>query len=127
MKSGLMRTRLVNFLKRVLGGLTGPCGPEPLPPTRTSIRPQPWMKKEIRVSSKPRQEPLSSKEVNNSVDHQKPLAVISPPGGTHEVERMTAEKQLTENGIPVYPGFDHAAKAIANVIKYWEWRNNSLP
>lgn len=55
-------------------------------------------------------------------EHKKPLIVVSPPGGEHEVERMAVEKKLTEAGIPVYPGFDRAARAMMNFIRYWRWR-----
>jgi acyl-CoA synthetase (NDP forming) len=58
--------------------------------------------------------------------HEKPLVVMSPPGGMYEAERVKVEKRLAEAGIPVYPSFDRAAEAITNVIKYWRFRNNSL-
>ena len=45
----------------------------------------------------------------------KPLVVVSPPGGIYEAERVRVEKRLTGAGIPVYPSFERAAKAIANI------------
>ena len=53
---------------------------------------------------------------------KKPLVVISPPGGIYEAERVEVEKGLTEAGTPVYPSFERAAKAIANIIRYWGFR-----
>jgi len=58
--------------------------------------------------------------------HKKPLVVISQPGGRHETVRMEVEKKLADAGIPVFPSFYRAAKAVTNVIRYWEFRNNSL-
>ncbi|GAG93322.1 unnamed protein product, partial [marine sediment metagenome] len=43
---------------------------------------------------------------------EKPLVVISPPGGMHEKERVKVERRLSQAGIPVYPSFERAAKAI---------------
>jgi len=36
---------------------------------------------------------------------------------------MAVEKILTKAGIPVYPSFDRAAKALANIIDYWKFRD----
>ena len=52
----------------------------------------------------------------NATGH-KPLIVISTQASA-DVERIAAEKRLSEAHIPVYPSFQRAAKAIANVIKY---------
>ena len=49
--------------------------------------------------------------------------VISPPGGVYEAERVAVEKRLLEAGIPVYPSFDRAAKAITNITRYWKFRD----
>ena len=60
------------------------------------------------------------------VDYQrsnkKPLVVISPPGGIYEKERVEVERRLSQAGIPVYPSFERAAKALANIIRYWRFR-----
>jgi len=56
---------------------------------------------------------------------KKPLLVISPPGGVHEVERVEVEERLTQAGIPVYPSFERAAKAITNIIRYWRFRDKA--
>ncbi len=56
---------------------------------------------------------------------KKPLVVISPPGGVYEKERGVVERRLLEAGIPVYPGFDRAAKAITNFISYWGFRDRA--
>ena len=53
---------------------------------------------------------------------KKPLVVISPPGGVYEKERVEVEGRLTQAGIPVYPSFERAAKAITNIIRYWGFR-----
>jgi len=58
--------------------------------------------------------------------HKKPLVVVSPPGGIYEKERLAVEERLLEAGIPVYPSFDRAAKAITNVIRYWGFRNSLI-
>jgi len=47
---------------------------------------------------------------------------VSPPGGVYERERLAVEKRLLEAGIPVYPSFDRAAKAITNITSYWRFR-----
>jgi len=54
---------------------------------------------------------------------KKPLIVVSTPASS-DLERIAAEKKLLEDRIPVYSSFDRAAKAVANLIKYW--RNNEL-
>jgi acyl-CoA synthetase (NDP forming) len=51
--------------------------------------------------------------------------VISPPGGIYEKERVEVERRLSQAGIPVYPSFERAAKAIANVIHYWRFRDGT--
>ena len=60
------------------------------------------------------------------VDYQrsnkKPLVVISPPGGIYEKERVEVERRLSQAGIPVYPSFERAARALANIIRYWRFR-----
>jgi len=53
---------------------------------------------------------------------KKPLVVVSPPGGVYEAERVAVETRLTEAGIPVYPSFERAARAVANIIVYWRFR-----
>lgn len=53
--------------------------------------------------------------------NKKPLLVVSPPGGIYEVERMATEERLTRAGIPVYPSFERAARALANVTRYWRF------
>ncbi|MDH5695913.1 MAG: CoA-binding protein [Dehalococcoidia bacterium] len=54
--------------------------------------------------------------------NKKPLVVISPPGGIYEKQRGEVEGRLSQAGIPVYPSFERAAKAIVNVIRYWGFR-----
>ena len=54
--------------------------------------------------------------------NKKPLVVISPPGGVYEKERVEVERRLTQAGIPVYPSFERAAKAMANIIRYRGFR-----
>ncbi|MFC2008390.1 acetate--CoA ligase family protein [Chloroflexota bacterium] len=54
---------------------------------------------------------------------KKPLIVVSPQCGVYEEERVAAEIKLTQVGIPVYPSFDRAAKAITNIIRYWQFRH----
>ena len=58
--------------------------------------------------------------------NKKPLVVISPPGGVYEKERVEVEGRLTQAGIPVYPSFERAAKAITNIIGYWGFRNRFI-
>ncbi len=55
--------------------------------------------------------------------HTKPLLVISPPGGIYEETRVTVEKRLLQAGIPIYPSFEHASKAVANIVGYWRFRD----
>ncbi|MFC1864689.1 acetate--CoA ligase family protein [Chloroflexota bacterium] len=57
--------------------------------------------------------------------HKTPLLVISPPGGISERERMEVEERLQQAGIPIYPSFDRAAKAITNIIHYWQFRHKA--
>jgi len=56
---------------------------------------------------------------------KKPLVVVSPPGGVYEKERVAVEKGLLEAGIPVYPSFDRAAKAITSITRYWRFRDRA--
>lgn len=56
---------------------------------------------------------------------KKPLVVVSPPGGVYEKERLAVEERLLEAGIPVYPGFERAARAITNIIRYWQFRDEA--
>jgi acyl-CoA synthetase (NDP forming) len=51
----------------------------------------------------------------------KPLIVVSPPL-LREAEGAAMRRKLAQAQIPVYPTFDRAAKAIANVIQYWKFR-----
>ncbi len=55
--------------------------------------------------------------------NKKPLVVVSPPGGVHEKERVEVERRLTQAGIPIYPSFERAAKALANIIWYWGFKD----
>jgi len=48
----------------------------------------------------------------------KPVVVVLPPGSM-EMERLEIEHRLAEAGIPVYTTMDRAAKAIANVNRYF--------
>lgn len=54
----------------------------------------------------------------------KPVIVVSPPGSS-DAERLDIEYQLSEAGIPVYPSMERAAKAIANVNRYY--RRQGVP
>lgn len=56
--------------------------------------------------------------------NKKPLVVVSTPASA-DVERISAERKLLEAQIPVYSSFDRAAKAIANVFKYWRYKEES--
>jgi len=51
--------------------------------------------------------------------------VVSPPGGIYEVERMATEERLTQADIPVYSSFERAARALANVTRYWRFREEA--
>jgi acyl-CoA synthetase (NDP forming) len=55
--------------------------------------------------------------IDFSNNQTKPLIVVSSPGIT-EPQRLALLEILSEAHIPVYPSFERAAKAIANVIRY---------
>lgn len=55
----------------------------------------------------------------------KPVLLVSQPGGLREVERQAAEKRFVEAGVPVYPSFHRAGMAIANIVRYWQFRNGT--
>ncbi len=57
-------------------------------------------------------------------EQSKPVIVVSPPGSSDE-ERLDIEYALSEAGIPVYPSMERAAKAIANVNRYY--RRQAMP
>ena len=76
----------------------------------------------LELTSKAELQAINDVLVDFQHSKKKPLVVMSPPGGEHEAERVEVEKMLTEAGIPVYPSFERAARAIANVIGYWGFR-----
>jgi acyl-CoA synthetase (NDP forming) len=77
----------------------------------------------LEIASKAELKAINNVLVGFQHSNKKPLVVISPPGGRHEAERVEVERRLTQASIPVYPSFDRAAKAIANVIHYWRFRD----
>jgi acyl-CoA synthetase (NDP forming) len=54
----------------------------------------------------------------------KPIIVVSPPGSL-DLERLDIECRLSEAGIPVYPSMERAAKAIADVRRYYRYHAGS--
>ena len=56
--------------------------------------------------------------VKASQKGRKPIIVVSPPGSL-DLERLDIECRLCEAGIPVYPSMERAAKAIADVKRYY--------
>jgi acyl-CoA synthetase (NDP forming) len=53
---------------------------------------------------------------------RKPFVIVSPPG-LAEAERMDVERRFADAGLPVYPTVERAAKAMANVARYWKFRD----
>lgn len=56
--------------------------------------------------------------VKASQKGSKPIIVVSPPG-SRDLERLDIECRLSEAGIPVYPSMERAAKAVADVRRYY--------
>lgn len=54
----------------------------------------------------------------------KAIIVVSPPGSL-DLERLDIECRLSEAGIPVYPSMERAAKAIADVRRYYSYHAGS--
>jgi acyl-CoA synthetase (NDP forming) len=54
----------------------------------------------------------------------KPIIVVSPPGSL-DLERLDIECRLSEAGIPVYPSMERAARAIADVRRYYRYHAGS--
>lgn len=48
----------------------------------------------------------------------KPVILVSPPGAL-DMQRLEIENRVAEAGIPVFPSMERAARAIANVHRYY--------
>lgn len=63
--------------------------------------------------------------IDFSSKSRKPLIVVSNPAWAVG-QRMSVERRLSESRIPVYPSFERAARAMANLLKYWRSKGSVL-
>jgi len=62
--------------------------------------------------------------INFRKTQSKPIVIVSAPE-LAGAESREVEKTLSDAQIPVFPSLDRAAKALANIIRYWELVNIS--
>ncbi len=59
--------------------------------------------------------------INLKSKQPKPVILVSPPGAL-DMQRLEIEHKMGEAGIPVFPSMERAARAIANLHRYYSSR-----
>lgn len=62
--------------------------------------------------------------INLKKRQPKPMVVVSPPGSPTTQEQWDLESELNAAWIPVFPNIQQAAKAIAGVSRYFNFRDS---